>query len=73
MPIFEYRCRGCGAQFEKIHAAADIAITCVQCGSPQVERLLSVFAVGGASRSDLASAESPCTTCGARARGLCPG
>jgi hypothetical protein len=38
-----------------------------------VEKLLSAFAVGGATRPDLASTESPCQTCGARERGLCPG
>ena len=73
MPIFEYRCRECGAKFEKIQAASATAVTCTQCDSPKVERLLSTFAVGGATRSDLSSAESPCRTCGARERGLCPG
>ena len=73
MPIFEYRCRDCGAKFEKIQAASATDATCVSCNSPQVERLLSVFAVSGATRPDVSSAESPCHTCGARERGLCPG
>ena len=73
MPIFEYRCRACGAQFERIHAASVTAVTCVQCASPQVERLLSVFAVGSSPRSGGASADDPCARCGARERGSCPG
>ena len=73
MPIFEYRCRDCGAKFEKIQAASATDVICGSCNSPQVERLLSAFAVGGATRSEVSAAESPCQTCGARERGLCPG
>jgi putative FmdB family regulatory protein len=73
MPIFEYRCRACGAKFEKIEAASATDATCVSCNSPQVERLLSVYAVGGVNRQDVSSTESPCQTCNARERGLCHG
>ena len=73
MPIFEYRCRECGAKFEKIQAASATDVICRSCNSPEVEKLLSAFAVGGATRSEVSPAESPCQTCGARERGLCPG
>ena len=55
MPLYEYRCRDCGARFERLvrsTSAADAsdtvaarpAIVCPTCESAQVERLLSAFA-----------------------------
>lgn len=52
MPIYEYRCGGCQRKFEQIvlrGRALDEAV-CPRCGSHQVERLLSTFAVAGVSR-----------------------
>ena len=53
MPLYEYRCRSCGARFERLvrggAATADAngsqpAIACPQCDSAEVKRLLSAFA-----------------------------
>jgi predicted nucleic acid-binding Zn ribbon protein len=55
MPLYEYRCRCCGARFERLVRSAATAgasgagghlpaIVCPECASEQVERLLSVFA-----------------------------
>lgn len=53
MPLYEYRCHSCGARFERLvrgtMAAADAntphaAISCPQCASEEVTRLLSAFA-----------------------------
>ena len=71
MPIFEYRCRSCGAKFEKIVPSEAAQVTCKRCESPQVEKLLSVFAVVGNSRSAMPSEEGPCGACGAYRRGMC--
>lgn len=72
MPIFEYRCGDCGAQFERIHASsANGTVTCKKCESPRVEKLLSVFAVGGASRAATSPEPGPCGVCGAPRRGMC--
>lgn len=70
MPIFEYRCRDCGTQFEKISYAAKGKIVCKKCASTRVEKLLSVFAVSGASREALPAESGPCP-CGAPRRGMC--
>jgi putative FmdB family regulatory protein len=43
MPIYEYRCRGCGQDFEKYVHAATTAVSCPGCASAQVTRKLSVF------------------------------
>ena len=64
MPIFEYRCRECGAKFERIAQSSEDAASCKQCGSERVDQLLSVFAVG--SRPGTTPAEpGPCGACGA--------
>jgi putative FmdB family regulatory protein len=73
MPIFEYRCRECGAQFEKIVRSAAEHVICESCQSKKVEQLLSVFTVSAASGSTGASTTveaGPCP-CGAPRRGMC--
>jgi len=72
MPIFEYRCRDCGAKFERIVSVATATTTCRNCDSPRLERLLSVFAVAGSATKASPSETASCETCGARQRGLCP-
>jgi putative FmdB family regulatory protein len=45
MPLFEYRCRECDANFEKLtrHELAD-SVACPECGGSHARRLLSMFA-----------------------------
>ena len=46
MPIFEYRCKVCGSKFEHlIIGNQSDAILCKECGSSEVEKLLSASAV----------------------------
>ena len=71
MPLFEYKCRDCGETFEKIVAKSSSAVVCKNCASPQVEKLLSVFAVGGSSHSRASLESGPCGACGAEQRGMC--
>ena len=70
MPIFEYECQDCGAQFEKISYSSRTKILCEKCASTRVKKLLSVFAVSGASRESLPAESGPCP-CGAPRRGMC--
>lgn len=44
MPIYEYRCRACGAAFERFVQGGQ-AVACPACQSPEVARLLSLFGV----------------------------
>ena len=71
MPIYEYRCEQCGAQFEELTSSADAAhVRCRQCTGRRVTRLLSAFAVGG--REAVQPVEAgPCGACGAAQRGMC--
>lgn len=44
MPIYEYRCRGCGRRFEALVLKSTTA-ACPDCANEDLERLLSVPAV----------------------------
>jgi putative FmdB family regulatory protein len=57
MPIYEYRCRGCGKDFEKYVPGASTAVACPTCASGDVTRKLSVFGLG-AGTSPVASSVS---------------
>lgn len=45
MPLYEYRCLGCGHQFELLILSASQPIACPSCAGDSVERMLSMFAV----------------------------
>lgn len=44
MPIYEYACLACGAEFEKL-VQRPSTVVCVSCESPRVSRRLSVVGV----------------------------
>jgi putative FmdB family regulatory protein len=44
MPLYDYECRKCGHEFEALIRTGDTPV-CASCGSPELERLLSGFAV----------------------------
>lgn len=45
MPIYEYRCGGCGQRVSLLVRSASAALSCPQCGSPELSRLFSTFAM----------------------------
>jgi putative FmdB family regulatory protein len=48
MPIYEYRCKACGATSEYlIGMGKDEIIACKECGSTEMERILSVASFMG--------------------------
>jgi putative FmdB family regulatory protein len=64
MPIYEYECRGCGQRFEAL-VNGSIKANCPACQSEELDRMLSVFAVGGsAQKSTFSEAPAPCGSCG---------
>lgn len=54
MPIYEYRCQQCGADFELLRSvtASDEDLACPVCGTPDPSRKLSVFAASGAKSAE---------------------
>jgi len=59
MPIFEYRCPACAQDFELLIRAADHP-ACPQCGSGELEKLLSAASAPAAGRSPLPIANAAC-------------
>jgi putative FmdB family regulatory protein len=45
MPLYEYECKNCGHEFEKLVRAGDPAPTCTDCGSSDLAKLLPQVAV----------------------------
>lgn len=72
MPIYEYHCRGCDNEFERLIRSRreESNVTCPSCDSKDVEKRVSVFAARGAEAS---SAPRPpgCGGC-ADPSGSCP-
>jgi putative FmdB family regulatory protein len=64
MPIYEYACLACGAEFEKF-VQTPSAVTCLSCQSDRVSRRLSVVGVKtGGRMSDSSSAPAGGGCCG---------
>jgi putative FmdB family regulatory protein len=75
MPIFEYKCEQCGHVMEVLHKSLKAEkVACAKCGSTDLRKLLSGFAVGQAKTSapgcDSCSALPACG--GGCADGMCP-
>jgi len=70
MPIYDFRCRGCGAEFERL-VMRRAAGTCPRCGGRALERLPSRFAVRG-SRGFTGSVAPACGPCAATSCAGCP-
>lgn len=63
MPIHEYRCKQCGQVHDHLVGvtADETALACPDCGSPDLSRLLSSFAVNLNGRSGAAAGD--CGAC----------
>jgi putative FmdB family regulatory protein len=57
MPIFEYECRACGHEFERLVRAGDVP-ACPTCGSETLEKLhsLSAFSSAAARKANIQKA-----------------
>ena len=53
MPIYEYICRQCGCEFEKLVPRSGTPVECEQCGSSDVEKQFSVFSAAADSGAAL--------------------
>jgi putative FmdB family regulatory protein len=47
VPLYEYRCLGCGRLFERLVRSWNEAVDCPACASAQVEKQVSTFAFTG--------------------------
>lgn len=58
MPVFEYKCRDCGFEFDEL-VFGEREISCPECDSKKVEKKISAFASG--SSAEGGSQGSSCT------------
>jgi len=65
MPIYDYRCTECGAEFEKMVrlSEADRTPLCPECGSPDTRKQITTFASPSSS-----SKNSTSSSCGSSSR-----
>lgn len=77
MPVYEYRCVQCGAEFERIRSIAqsDEPGPCPQCGGTEIKRCLSLFSAAGRSEGETRSigGSSGCASCTATSCDSCRG
>ncbi len=71
MPIFEYKCKQCGHRFEELVMGCCAKVKCPDCGSEQVDKLLSSFGFKAGSGFKSSGGDScgscsggSCSTCG---------
>lgn len=66
MPIYEYTCKDCHAQFEKFtrSVATVTEVTCPSCGGKHVKKGWSVFGTANASGGAAGLAASAASDCG---------
>ena len=62
MKLYDFRCNGCGHEFEElVREVADAR--CPTCSSSDVAKQLSAFSVGGVSGEPASSPASGCVPC----------
>jgi len=64
MPIYEYVCDDCGAEYERLVMKQGTAITCPKCASEKNTLKLSVFAAHGNGSKASAGSSSSSTDSG---------
>ncbi len=71
MPIYEYRCNACKAEFEKLVYGSNPEVKCEKCGSSKTEKKMSRFGMGKSSTGD--SSGSSGSSCGGCSSSSCAG
>jgi putative FmdB family regulatory protein len=62
MPLFEYECHACARKFEFLQRGSETA-KCPQCGTEDLEKCLSVFAVSTRSAPASQPSAGACASC----------
>ncbi|MGI5864292.1 MAG: FmdB family zinc ribbon protein [Myxococcales bacterium] len=74
MPLYEYRCDACAIQFEELVRSQAEQVNCPKCGTNEVKRQMSTFAMHGSRSSSevpLPSSSSKRSGCGGCSGGSC--
>jgi len=70
VPIYEFKCRKCGSEFEELVFGSAEGVACPECASAEVERLMSAFAFKSGDKF-VSSGDSSCTGCHATSCSSC--
>lgn len=73
MPVYEYACEDCGAQFEVLRPMkdADAPIGCIKCQGRHTGRRLSVFYAQSGGRTVAGTGGNSCGSCSGGSCGSC--
>jgi len=72
MPIYEFHCNDCGADFEKLVFGSDPAVECPECHKANCARLMSACnAKVGTKLTAASSGGGSCTGCSATSCSIC--
>jgi putative FmdB family regulatory protein len=79
MPLFEYRCAGCGEAFEELVRSPDEPVPCPACGQEGASRKLPLVrrgsgggdSLGSSASSHASSHASGCAGCAGGSCGSC--
>jgi putative FmdB family regulatory protein len=67
MPIYSYKCKDCGEQFDLLvgMTAQKTELKCSKCNGKNIEKVISTFSVGGqrGSSSGSSCSTGSCPTC----------
>lgn len=71
MPIYEYKCQKCKAEFEKLvgHCGKELPEVCPSCGDKNTKKLVSNFSCSSNNSKKSESSSKSCTS----SCGTCPG
>jgi putative FmdB family regulatory protein len=69
--LYEYQCEHCRTRFERLSFDRDAEVACRECGSRDVTRLLSTFAVVG-EKAKPGPPAGACAGCEGMQDGSCP-
>jgi len=63
MPIFEYRCLKCEAEFEKLILGKEVEVRCPSCDSAEVAKKFSAFAFKHGDKFVASAGPTSCGPC----------
>ena len=66
MPIYEYKCIGCGERFELLRSisSSDADISCPNCGDKEIQKVISAFTTVATPSTTTAPSSEACSQSG---------
>ncbi len=63
MPIYEFRCKACGLEYERLVFSSSEVAPCPECDSADAERMMSMFASKSGEKFTPSSGNASCAGC----------